>query len=206
MHRTNPSTDLLALKPIRTLAPKGANHWKCTNYQSGSLERFLGQCQALLRFLVSLDWVFCLVLQKKLVGREFVLCVRKLKSYGFMEAFVLKENPYLVSSSVLLGWEVLVQRAISETYIQPALGSWTCPGLYDHCYLPVLCQEAEKQSAWNNKWVNVYTDVMAGALQTVCGGSLSVKNGQCVNLWLCQVIFMAKGMSIVVIDQQRIYI
>lgn len=38
------------------------------------------------------------------------------------------------------------------------------------------------------------------------GGSLSVKNGQCVNLWLCQVIFMAKGMGIVVIDQRRIYI
>lgn len=47
---------------------------------------------------------------------------------------------------------------------------------------------------------------MAGALQTVCRGSLSVKNGQCVNLWLCQVIFMAKGVGIVVIDQQRIYI
>lgn len=37
-------------------------------------------------------------------------------------------------------------------------------------------------------------------------GSLSVKNGQYVNLWFCQGIFMAKGMSIVVIDQPRIYI
>lgn len=37
-------------------------------------------------------------------------------------------------------------------------------------------------------------------------GSFSVKNGQRANLWLCQVILMSKGMGIVVIDQQRIYI
>lgn len=37
-------------------------------------------------------------------------------------------------------------------------------------------------------------------------GSFSVKNGQCLNLWLCRVILMSKGMGIVVIDQERIYI
>lgn len=37
-------------------------------------------------------------------------------------------------------------------------------------------------------------------------GNFSVENGQPVNLWLCQVILMSKGMGIVVIDQQRIYI
>lgn len=44
----------------------------------------------------------------KLVGRDPVLCVYRLKSYGFMEVFVLQENPYFVSSSVLMGEQVIV--------------------------------------------------------------------------------------------------
>lgn len=101
MHRTNPSTDLRALKPIRTQAPKGANHWNVLIIGQ-ALQKDFGSMPAIFNIFSKFRLSF-LVPSKKLVGREFVSCMHILKPYGFMWGFVLKENAYLVSSRVLLG-------------------------------------------------------------------------------------------------------